>query len=281
MTDWLRTVRNRFKGVAKIITWSAIGSISWTLLVELFKERILSSINKYIDDHSESGMTALAHALVFIVDHAIQIAILVFVFVVSGILIHAYRQSLKERSKEEKQTDIAAKYVRKAFLSRNPFEGLAAKINRQAGGRSPASHFDLLLEIHVVNRTNRTRTIQRIEAEAEISQKWVPLRESSLDLYEIAFDDNKGFASGGLRDVMARKEFLSSLKEKLHEVPLHQGIGVQGWLAFEVIAENDDLEGKPMPLKVTLVDLMEGRHPVRTIEALNSEGRVVYRSLRQ
>jgi len=190
---------------------------------------------------------------------------------VSGILVHTYLFRA-----ESATAAISAKYVRKEIMDRNAYGGIAAKLIQNMGKRSSAVPFDLLLEIHAVNITNHVRTIQRIDAEAEIENKWMPLRESDLSRYEIAFDEDKKLAVGGLRDVMARKEPLASLSQKLRGVALHQGIGIQGWVSFEMIAGHAQLVGKETKFKVFLVDSMEGKHLVQTIDALHPEGRITY-----
>ena len=208
------------------------------------------------------------------------------IIVICGILLHAYLRSLHEpaappepaaspEAEPAPPPAISAKYVRKNIIPRHPFEGMAAKINRDAGGRSPAASFDLLLEVHVVNTTAHARTIQKIEAEALLEDKWVRLKEADLALYQLAHEDSR-FAKGGMRNVMAKMERLESLKQKLRDTPLLYGVGVQGWLAFEIWAENDQLEEKQTQFRVWLVDSLEGKNPVVTIDELNREGRITY-----
>jgi hypothetical protein len=260
---WLAELRAM--GRKKLNWLLSLSFVPWLiheLPPKLFEHWYLSTILESLKEHEK--VMEFKPIILWVADHLWILPVLT----VCGILLHAYRSRT--------ESAIFAKYVRKTLIPRNPFEGMAAKINRDMGGRSPAAPFDLLLEIHVVNVTKRVRTIQRIEAEAEIEKKWMPLREATLSLYEIAFDQDKRFAAGGLRDVMARKEPLASLKQKLHEVPLHQGIGIQGWIAFEMVAENDQLEGKKTNFRVILVDSMEGRHLVRTIDSFDLEGRIVY-----
>jgi len=262
---WLAKLR-----ATRLRTWiiTALLAVPWLtkeLLQGLAEHWFFATILEWLKEPGR--LTEFKLICLWLVDHLWLLPVVM----VSGILVHTYLFRA-----ESATAAISAKYVRKEIMDRNAYGGIAAKLIQNMGKRSSAVPFDLLLEIHAVNITNHVRTIQRIDAEAEIENKWMPLRESDLSRYEIAFDEDKKLAVGGLRDVMARKEPLASLSQKLRGVALHQGIGIQGWVSFEMIAGHAQLVGKETKFKVFLVDSMEGKHLVQTIDALHPEGRITY-----
>jgi len=80
----------RFSASRKSITRAGISALIGGFIGELFKERILSSINNYLDERAKSGMTEMAHALVFIFSHPWRSSLVVLAFAIGGILIHDY-----------------------------------------------------------------------------------------------------------------------------------------------------------------------------------------------
>jgi|SRR5271156_4089381 len=130
---------------------------------------------------------------------------------------------------------------------------------------------------------DHSTTLQGIEAEAEVDGKWISLRreDDNLSFYELAFDQETKFANTGLRNIFAKKKPLNSLMSDTSRTELRRGVGYQGWTSFELVIEtdklfSDDLKLIEIPMRVSLVDAMEGRHPVSIITPLEETGRVAY-----
>jgi len=163
---------------------------------------------------------------------------------------------------------IAARFTRSRLIPRHPYAEITKDLMKALNKPFTATS-DFLFEIHLVNTSDNPTTVQKITAEAEINGNWVVLPEfHDLGHYEIVFDDDgEGQPKRRLsKPDEADVKQLSSIWLELRGKELRRGVGVQGWIAFEISADSNVFD-KPVMNRVRLVDALGGLHPVITSSA--------------
>jgi len=94
------------------------------------------------------------------------------------------------RDSVSKNPLLAAKFLHSHLLPRSPFGSIAQQLLANMGRKSYETTSDFIFEIHAVNITDASTTIQDVTAEAEIEGAWVKLpRLRDLSNYELVFRD--------------------------------------------------------------------------------------------
>jgi hypothetical protein len=181
-------------------------------------------------------------------------------------------------SKQRNENDpiISTKCLRRNLLPQEPFDAITLGFYQATGMVVPPTAHDWLVKLHIVNSSNNPTTIQRIEASAEIGGKWVPLKASNLERYRLSITDEKKYKNTNFRNVFSTKETLPDLWSEIKGVQLNRGIGYEGWLAFELVIESGKLRQDPLPMKIWVVDALDGKHPVVEAEVMENEGDIVH-----
>jgi hypothetical protein len=162
---------------------------------------------------------------------------------------------------------IAARFMRGHLMPWSPFSGMVKDLFKSMGKPDYETRADFLFQIHLVNITRNTTTLQQITAEAEIDGKWIKLpRLEDLSNYELLTFQHKEDADGPLARDKGKVEELPSLWDMVKGRKLEYGIGLEGWVGFEVTAMSTEFD-KPINHRVRLVDAMGGIHPVVTLKA--------------
>ena len=172
---------------------------------------------------------------------------------------------------------ISAKYVTEHLVNRHPFAAIVGDLYRAMGRESPPLECDLLVEIHLVNKTDTPVTIQSIIAEAELSGSWVPITlNEDLRDYQIEYEDELVDNPGWIGGQHPKREDLSpNLALELKGAPLVKGIGHRGWLRFGIDIPVQQ-QGKPIQHRITLVDALDNRHGVAVVGPMESRGRMIH-----
>jgi hypothetical protein len=231
----------------------------------LFEHRMYAATNDFLDSHAGRLVGFLKPFVLWF----IHTPLTMLTAVVCVLLIHSYVHI-------SGRPQISAKFLSCCWRPHNPFTAYAdqgLRMMKQPLG--PTAH-DFLYEIYIVNLNDNTTTIQRIEAEIEIDGKRIPLKDSSLEPYELSLIGQKEYQAMPIKAVIAKKAPLESLWSKIDHMELKKGIGYRGWLAFQAMVPFDKLDGKPFPSKLSLIDAMDGRHPVRLVEPLSEDSTVTY-----
>jgi hypothetical protein len=171
---------------------------------------------------------------------------------------------------------IGAKFMRQHFVNRNPYDELNQQALELMHLASLATAHDLLCEIHLVNRETESVTIQRIEAQADVNGHVLAMTPSDLDNYQLAFNEEEKFAHSPLKTLFQKREDLPNLWDKIRGTELKRGVGYQGWVSFGLMATPDELKEKVI-FQVTLIDSLEGRHPVLLTEKIAQAGEVAHK----
>jgi hypothetical protein len=164
------------------------------------------------------------------------------------------------RSKLSGDPIIAARFLRAHLMPRSPYINIVRDVFKAAGRDSYETESDFMFEIHIVNVTSHTTTIQDVIAEAEIGGKWITLpRIDDLSDYECVIEDREDI--GSIYQPKPITQTLTNLWQELQGMRLERGIGHQGWLRFGLVTNNSNLE-KPINHRVRFVDSLGEIHSV-------------------
>lgn len=205
----------------------------------------------------------------------------IFVVGIALLLLDSRRKSAKKQTLEPVEPlvvldSIGAKFLRQHFVNRDAYDDLTRQACELMKIPWPETAHDLLCEIHLVNREQEPITIQRIEALAQIKGHSVAMTPADLDNYQLAFDKDEKLINSPIRTIFEQREDLPSLWEEIKGVELRRGIGYQGWVAFGLMAKEEDLTEKVI-FEVTIVDSLEGEHPVLLTGPTDLRGRITHK----
>ena len=184
-------------------------------------------------------------------------------------ILTSYRIWLKERlaleleRKKNQFPQIDAKFIHLQVVPRLETVPLRAATDNQTF----ASDYDIFVEVFLVNQSEVVCTVQRYEAKAELNGLGLKIsQERDLGRHDLVFDIPNG---------RKRREEMNYLATALEGVALQRGIGVRGWLRFELAGvRNTDID--QVQFGLTIVDSFSGRHIVSKKE-LDASGRVEQR----
>lgn len=157
-------------------------------------------------------------------------------------------------------TGIVAKRVRGDLISRNVFLDLTAQVYSLSNLEMPATEFDLLVDLHIVNLDPVPTTIQRFVAEVDIDGQWVALEEGDLARYLLVKEKDQKYLNTGFRNVTQQNEPLISIWDEVGGKPLNQNIGYRGWVAFVVKLQSQKTNA--ISVRMSVVDAIDRSYPV-------------------
>jgi hypothetical protein len=172
---------------------------------------------------------------------------------------------------------ISAKLLHGHLIQWHPLAGITDDFFRSAGREFHDTKCDFLLEVFLVNRSQTSISIQKIVGEMQIEEKWIPLKlVTDLNDYQFEFNDetvdNPSWIGGRTAKVL---DLVPNLADDLKTSVLSYGIHHQGWLRFGAEINTKYLI-TPIPYRVTLVDALDGEHPVLTTEPLLTDGHIIH-----
>lgn len=167
-----------------------------------------------------------------------------------------------------KQPRIVARFVNSRIIPNLKTTTIKAVLDSDAktpGWEAHKLDWEWFIETQLANDAETPTTIEEVRVRISIKRKWWKREavkvERSEDfnrfLIDMGIDKNlKGHSFEGER---YRK--VSSLMEKIRNVPLTKGIGYRGWLRFKVNQVNQkDMNGGRILVDVWLIDALEGKH---------------------
>ena len=166
---------------------------------------------------------------------------------------------------------LAATYVRRYLVSREILAGMidqfVAAIHKEY-----LATLDFLFEMSIVNITDNSVSVGRIEMEAEIGGTWTRLESGKLGEYVLAFDEET--TGGGFVNTKTFEQpLLPELLGLVRGIPLTRGTEYRGWLAFAAEMPSDESK-KPVNHRVFVVDSLGGKHLAVKTQPLDTSGRI-------
>jgi hypothetical protein len=172
--------------------------------------------------------------------------------------------------------NIYAKILCGAFIARNPYDELTRSAYQLMKMPLGPSEHDFVMKIFLVNRSIWPTTIQRIEAEAEIDGQWIKLKPCDLDHYADERITDQKLVNSPLRNIFTKKLPLVDLQTKLRDETLSRGVHRDGWVAYGLQIEPDKVEKQKVNLRMTIIDALDGRHPVLDVGEIDHDARITY-----
>ncbi|MGB8768413.1 MAG: hypothetical protein WCC92_02275 [Candidatus Korobacteraceae bacterium] len=186
----------------------------------------------------------------------------------------------KNASAQESAT-LSAKLLRAYLIRHHPWSDLIDQLVSVAdpSGQGIQTDYDLVFEVHVVNKGGQPVTVQEIVGEAQITGAWQRLKPiPDLSEYQLQMKhemvDNPSFMGGQSNKVV---DLTPSLLEELSGKALTRGVGYRGWLEFRAEI-NNRMGENPLPYRIKFIDALDEEHPIITDVPLPDDATLIHSS---
>jgi hypothetical protein len=168
---------------------------------------------------------------------------------------------------KRKQRDIFdAEIYRVVISSKGAFAAETQQLFEGMLGREFAIDVDVMVELYMVNISERTRYVRDIEGSVEVDGIRMPMhRQSNFDAFDLNGTDYEHCVDPTPTDnkllVSARAETINALAPGL-PVALESRKPLDGWVHFVIKDVNPKKVDKNQTFQLFIVDSMGRRHPV-------------------